>query len=331
MKKTLFVSILLVIACALLPYFISSFMMYMFTEIFIMAIFAMSLGLIMGYGGLQSLGHSAFFGIGAYTVAILAEKITSLYVLLFAAILISCLFAYLTGLIAIRNKGIFFLMITLAFTQMLFLLFRQSDLWGGADGLGVSIKPDLGVIQLITPISLYYLISILFVIVYFLLRLYVQSPVGKGMKGVMENESRMIALGYNVKKYQIITYVIAGGLAGLAGGLYVYKTQFVSPELFSVHMATTVMIMCFIGGLGTLFGPVIGAGVYIFLQNYISTMTDRWSLIMGILFIAIVLINKGGILHLLQAITMKLVPKNNVLSGKKGVGAIELNESGKAK
>ncbi|WP_428908006.1 branched-chain amino acid ABC transporter permease [Niallia sp. Krafla_26] len=331
MKKTIIASLLLMIAVMVLPFFISSFTMYMLTEVLIMGIFAMSLGLIMGYGGLQSLGHSAFFGIGAYAVAVLSEKETSIYILLPAAILISCLFAFLTGLIALRNKGIFFLMITLAVTQMLFLLFRQTDLWGGADGLGVSIKPDLGFIQLISPLSLFYFIGIIFVVTYLFLRLYVNSPLGKGLKGVMENESRMVALGYHVKKYQMIVYVIAGGLAGLAGGLYVYKTQFVSPEIYSVHMATTVMIMCFIGGLGTLFGPVIGAGVFIFLQNYVSTMTDRWSLIMGILFVVIVLINKGGIFHLLQTIWNKIIPKKKLTTKQKGAGVIELNESGEAK
>ncbi|MEH7114173.1 branched-chain amino acid ABC transporter permease [Neobacillus niacini] len=330
MKKSIIVTLFLTLVICALPFVITPFVLFMLTEVLIMAIFALSLGLIMGYGGLQSLGHSAFFGIGAYTVAVLSEHVTSIYILIPAAIVISCLFALLTGLIAIRNKGIFFLMITLAFTQMLFLFFRQSDLWGGADGLGTSIKPNLGFTELGSPLSLFYLIAAFFVLTYFILRLFVNSPLGKGLKGVMENEGRMIALGYNVKKYQMIAYVVAGGLAGLAGGLYIFKTQFASPDLFSVHMATTVLIMVFIGGLGTLFGPVIGAGVFIFLQNYISTMTDRWSLIMGLLFIVIVLYNRGGIFQLVQLIGKKLLPKKNVFAHKKGGTTIELNESGKA-
>ena len=331
MKKSIIATLLLAVSVCALPFVISPFVLFMLTEVLIMAIFAMSLGLIMGYGGLQSLGHSAFFGIGAYSVAVLSEHLTSIYLLLPAAIIISGLFALLTGLIAIRNKGIFFLMITLAFTQMLFLLFRQSDLWGGADGVGTSVKPNLGFMEIASPLSLFYFVGVFFVLAYFILRLFVNSPLGKGLKGIMENEGRMVALRYDVKKYQIIAYVLAGGLAGLAGGLYVFKTQFASPELFSVHMATTVLIMVFIGGMGTLFGPVIGAGVFIFLQNYISTMTDRWSLIMGLLFIVIVLYNRGGILQLLQLITKKLTPKKNLLMDKKGATIIELNESGKAK
>ena len=331
MKKSIIATLLLAVSVCALPFVISPFVLFMLTEVLIMTIFAMSLVLIMGYGGLQSLGHSAFFGIGAYSVAVLSEHLTSIYLLLPAAIIISGLFALLTGLIAIRNKGIFFLMITLAFTQMLFLLFRQSDLWGGADGLGTSIKPNLGFMELASPLSLFYFVGVFFVLAYFILRLFVNSPLGKGLKGIMENEGRMVALGYHVKKYQIIAYVLAGGLAGLAGGLYVFKTQFASPELFSVHMATTVLIMVFIGGMGTLFGPVIGAGVCIFLQNYISTMTDRWSLIMGLLFIVIVLYNRGGILQLLQLITKKFTPKKNLLMDNKGATIIELNESGKAK
>ncbi len=331
MKKSIIAALILSVVVCALPFVITPFVLFMLTEVLIMAIFAMSLGLIMGYGGLQSLGHSAFFGIGAYTVAILSEHVTSIYILLPGAIIISCLFALVTGFIAVRNKGIFFLMITLAFTQMLYLLFRQSGLWGGADGLGTSIKPTLGFIEVISPISLFYFVGSLFVLSYFILRLFVSSPLGKGLKGVMENEGRMAALGYHVKKYQIIAYVFAGGLAGLAGGLYIFKTQFASPDLFSVHMATTVLIMVFIGGLGTLFGPVIGAGVYIFLQNYISTMTDRWSLLMGLLFIVLVLYNRGGILQLLQLIGRKLKPKKSLQMAKKGATTFELNESGKAK
>ncbi|MEH7253130.1 branched-chain amino acid ABC transporter permease [Neobacillus niacini] len=331
MKKSIIATLLLTLIVCALPFVISPFVLFMLTEVLIMAIFALSLGLIMGYGGLQSLGHSAFFGIGAYTVAVLSEHVTSIYILLPAAIVISCLFALLTGLIAVRNKGIFFLMITLAFTQMLFLFFRQSDLWGGADGVGTSIKPNLGFAEVGSPLSLFYLIAAFFALTYFILRLFVNSPLGKGLKGVMENESRMVALGYNVKKYQIIAYVFAGGLAGLAGGLYIFKTQFASPDLFSVHMATTVLIMVFIGGLGTLFGPVIGAGVFIFLQNYISTMTDRWSLIMGLLFIVIVLYNRGGIFQLLQLMGKKLMPKKKLLVDQKGGTIIEFNESGEAK
>lgn len=140
----------------------------------------------------------------------------------------------------------------------------------------------------------------------------------------------MIAMGYHVKKYQLITYVVAGGIAGLAGGLYIFKTQFASPDLFSIHMSTTVMIMVFIGGLGTLFGPIIGSVVYIFLQNYISMMTDRWSLIMGLLFIAIVLYDRGGILQLLQLLGKKITSKKTIKMDKKVVKTIELTESGKA-
>lgn len=201
MNKTIVATLILAACVCLLPFVISSFVLYMLTEVLVMAIFALSLGLIMGFGGLQSLGHSAFFGIGAYTVAVLSQHVTSVFILLPAAIIVSCILAFVTGIIAIRNKGIFFLMITLAFTQMLYLFFRQSDLWGGANGLGVTIQPNLGFIEITSPVSLFYFIGAFFILSYFLLRLFVDSPFGKGLKGTMENESRMIALGYNVKKY----------------------------------------------------------------------------------------------------------------------------------
>ncbi|MFC5587785.1 branched-chain amino acid ABC transporter permease [Sporosarcina soli] len=327
MKKTLISFFLLVVAICILPFIMSPFMMYMMTEVLIMGIFAMSLGLIMGFGGLHSLGHSAFFGLGAYTVVVLSQMVPSMYVLLLVAILISCAFALVTGLIAIRSKGIFFLMLTFAFTQMLYLVFSQSGYWGGADGLGTSIKPNLGFVELTSPLGLFYLIGGFFTLSYLLLRLFVNSPLGTGLQGVMENENRMIALGYNIRNYKMIAYIVAGGFAGLAGGLYAFKTQFASPDLFGVHMAATVIIMVYIGGMGTLFGPVLGAAVYIFLQNYVSTMTDRWSLIMGLIFIALVLFDRGGILQLVQLLSKKVMAFKRTTNSK----GVSLNEFAKNK
>ncbi|PID15009.1 MULTISPECIES: branched-chain amino acid ABC transporter permease [unclassified Sporosarcina] len=324
MKSTILTIFLLVAAVFVLPFLMSPFLVYMITEVLIMGIFAMSLGLIMGFGGLHSLGHSAFFGLGAYTVVVLSQMVSSIYVLLLVAILIACAFAFVTGLIAIRSKGIFFLMLTFAFTQMLYLIFSQSGYWGGADGLGTSIKPNLGFVELTSPLSLFYLIGGFFILSYLLLRLFVNSPLGTGLQGVMENENRMIALGYNVRNYKVIAYIVAGGFAGLAGGLYAFKTQFASPDLFGVHMAATVIIMVYIGGMGTLFGPVLGAGIYIFLQNYVSTMTDRWSLIMGLIFIALVLFNRGGALHLIQLLIGKVSSYKLNVAKSKGVSLNEL-------
>ncbi|MCM3324103.1 branched-chain amino acid ABC transporter permease [Cytobacillus kochii] len=303
MKKALLSTIFLLMTVLILPHIISPFMVYLSTEILVFAIFAMSLGLIMGFGGMPSLGHCALFGLGAYTVAILSEYTANIYLLLGAAILISLCFSLVTGYIAIRNKGVFFLMITLAFTQVLFLITSRMKFWGGNDGYSASVTANFGFGEITSNIGLFYMMGFFFVLTYFLLKLFVNAPAGKVLKGMMENEGRMIALGYNPKTYKMFAYLIAGSMAGLAGGLYIYKTQFVSPALFSVHMGAEVMIMVFIGGMGTIFGPALGAGAFVFLQNYISTMTDRWPLILGLIFIAIVLLKRGGILHLIQFVS----------------------------
>lgn len=322
MKQTGFAVLAIAVVAGLLPTFLSKFGIYLATEMIIFGIFAMSLGLIMGYGGMPSLGHSAFLGLGAYTVGILSNFTTNTYVLLAAAVVISGIFAYLSGLIAIRNKGIFFLMITLAFAQMLYLMATKMRAWGGADGMGVKITANFGFGDL-TGTNLYFVVVVFFLLCYALLKFFVGSPVGKALKGTMENEHRMEALGYNTRHYKVLAYTLAGAMAGLAGALYVYKTRFVSPDILGLAISSEVMIMVFVGGIGTLFGPVIGAATFIALQNYVSTYTDRWSLIMGIVFIAIVLYGRGGLISLFKTAIQSLIRKK----GK----SIELTESRESK
>ena len=197
-------------------------------------------------------------------------------------------------------------MVTLAISQMLYLLFSKSKGWGGADGLRFSFKPDFGFGEISSPTAVFYMVAVFFILAYFLLRLFVDSPFGKALKGVMQNENRMMALGYNINVYKLVAYVFAGMWGSIAGVLAAFKNQFVSPDLFALHVSTEVMLMVFIGGLGTLIGPVIGAGVFIVLQNWVSTLTERWPLIMGLLFIFIVLFVKGGVLQMIKTVLTKL-------------------------
>ncbi|PLS17054.1 branched-chain amino acid ABC transporter permease [Bacillus sp. M6-12] len=298
MSKNLLSIVALIVGIGMAPFLLSDYGVSLATEILIMSIFAVSLGMIMGYAGMVSFGHAAFFGIGAYTVALLGEKIPSVYALILLSILITAVVALISGAVFIRTSNFSFLMITLAFGQLLFALAWKMEHWtGGADGIKVSAYLDFGFGEIYSPLGLYYTMAIAFILVYLLLRAFVNSPAGKITKGIMENESRMKALGYNVRIYKLIAYCFSGAIAGFGGSLYAYFNLFVSPDLTHWTLSGQVMLMVIIGGVGTLLGPFIGAGVFIVLQNFISTYTERWPLIMGILLVALVLIGKGGVIH----------------------------------
>src|SRR3954471_2994231 len=316
MKKNITYAIVLFLFVLAVPLLFSDFGINLTAEIYIMAIFAMSLGLIMGFAGMVSLGHAAFFGIGAYTVALVGQYVPNTYLLLIIAVAISGILALITGAVFIRTSKFYFLMITLAFSQLVFTLFWQmKDLTGGVDGMSVSAIMNLGFGDILDPRSIYYVMGIAFVMAFILLRLFVESSAGKITKGVMENESRMNALGYDVRVYKLLAYTLSGALAGLAGALYSFYNVFVSPELSGWLFSGQVMIMVIVGGVGTLLGPAVGAGVFIFLQNFISTYTERWPMIMGVLLVILVLMGKGGVIHWLQyfkAMIFRRKPKEKV-------------------
>lgn len=284
----------------LLPLTLSKFGIKLTTEVFIMSIFVLSLGLIIGYAGLVSLGHAAFFGIGVYTVALLGKYVANSYVLLIAAIVIAAAVALLTGMLFIRSSGAYFLMITLAFSQMLFVLaYKLKDITGGADGMPIRATLDFGFGAIDSVKELYYTMAIAFMVCYALLYVFIKSPAGKAVVGVKENEHRMKALGYPTRSYKLLAYTISGGFAGFAGALYAYFNHFVSTNVLAWQFSGQVMVMCIVGGVSVLFGPPIGAALFIILQSYVSSYTERWPIIMGIIFIAFVLSGRGGIADLL--------------------------------
>jgi len=316
-KKAIYTTLLLIFIVIAMPLILSDFGMNLVTEIFIMAIFAMSLGLIMGFAGMVSLGHAGFFGIGAYLVAILGQHIGNTYLLLFFSIVVSGIIALITGAVFFRTSKFYFLMITLAFGQLVYALFWQmKSLTGGADGMSVSAILNFGLGDLFSPLSIYYVMGVAFIIAYLLLRLFVESPAGKITKGIMENESRMQALGFNVQIYKLMVYTLSGSMAGLSGALYSYFNLYVSPDLSGWLFSGQVMMMVIIGGVGTLFGPAIGAGVFIFLQNFISSYTERWPMIMGVLLVILVMAGKGGIIHWLQHIQKAVFSRKKITDDK---------------
>lgn len=295
----------------LLPLVLPSFGITVATEIFILAIFAVSLGLIIGYAGLVSLGHAAFFGAGAYTVALLGQSISSTYVLLAAAVLIGGVLALLSGALFVRASGAYFLMLTLAFGQVLFAVaFQTKSITGGADGMSVAVSPNLGFGEIVGDFGLYYLMAGAFMVCYLLLRLFVASPAGKAVRGVMENESRMQALGYNIRSFKLLAYTLSGAMAALAGALYAYFNFYVTPDLLGWVFSGQALIMVIVGGAGSLLGPALGAGVFILLQEYLSSYTERWQLVMGLIFTAFVLIGRGGLFDLLVLAFRRLAPRS---------------------
>lgn len=307
MRKGLLIPLVVLIAIFVLPIFLSTYGTMLVSELFIMSIFALSLGLIMGYAGLISFGHAAFFGIGVYTVALLGQVIDNTYVLLFASLLFSGLIAWVTGSLFIRTTGAYFIMLTLSFNQLLFVLFyKMTGITGGADGMSIKAPLDFGFGSLTGTKEKYYVMAIAFVLCYLFLHYFIKSPSGKVIIGIKENEDRMKALGYNVRKYKVLGYSIAGMMGGFSGALYGYYNLFATPESIHWMLSGQAMIMVIIGGEGTLIGGPLGASVFVILQSIISSYTERWPIIMGLLFISVVLFARGGLARLFTALWKKI-------------------------
>lgn len=296
-------ALLLLLVTLLLSRVLSSFGLYLATEIYIRAIFAMSLGLLMGYAGLTSLGHAAFFGLGAYTVALLGDHMTNSYALVAAAVVVTAVVGFVSGALFTQASQFYFLMITLAFGQLLYaLIWQLKPLTGGADGRSVRAVLDLGWGPLGDTLSLYYVTAIAVVVVYFGLTLFLASPVGVAIKGTMENELRMRVLGYDTRLYKLIAYTLAAAVGGFAGALYAFYNGFVDPELVSWLTSGEGVVMVIVGGLGSLLGPVVGSALFVTLQSYIGTFTERWMLVLGLIFVAFVLVGRGGLVDLAAAV-----------------------------
>jgi branched-chain amino acid transport system permease protein len=274
------------------------------TEVFVYAILAMSLDLLVGYTGLASLGHAACWGRGAYAAGIFSMRVSADALVAWpVGVLVAVLGALLIGAVCIRTTGVYFLMLTLAFTQMVFAAaFKWTGLTGGSNGLSGVPKPRLPIVDLADGTTFYYVAFGIFLVSLLVLQALVRSPLGRTFIGIRENESRMRALGYNTYAYKLIAFVIAGFFAGLGGVVNVAYNGFVTPGDVSWTTSGLAMIMVIIGGVGTLVGPVLGASLVLILQNWVSSLPnvgDRWQLVMGLVFVAFVLFARGGIAGLL--------------------------------
>jgi len=290
----------------LLPPFLPLDVQTMLTKVVIFALFAMSLDILMGYTGLLSLGHAAFFGIGAYGAGILTVKygIESFWISAPLGILMATLAAAIFGPIALRVRGAYFLLVTCAMGQLLSCIaVRWDPVTGGYDGLWGIPRPVLGIAGFTWDnLSLYYFTFVIFAVCAFVLYRLLGSPFGYALRGIRESEVRMRTLGYNTWLYKYIAFVIAGFFAGIAGVLYGPTYGALRPPVLGLDMSALAMTIVIIGGTGTLFGSVIGAGVILLMQYFISWYTaERWPLIIGVVLVAAVMYARGGIIvHLIS-------------------------------
>jgi branched-chain amino acid transport system permease protein len=278
---------------------LSAYHVGLLTQVLIYALFAMSLDVLVGFGGMPSLGHSAFFGMGAYAAALLTLHVThSFWLCMLAGIGSSLLVGALFGLLTIRTGGSSFLMITLALSQILWgVAFKWRSVTGGEDGLSGIVKPELGIPwDLTSAHSYFFLVAVAFALTGLLLVLFVQSPFGLSLQGVRESESRMQALGYNVWLHKYLGYIFASGVAGFSGVLFVYYNSFVSPNYLGIAFSAKALLMVILGGAGTLVGAILGSGVVVLLENVMSDFTQRWMMIIGAIYVLVVLFFPKGIL-----------------------------------
>jgi branched-chain amino acid transport system permease protein len=281
------------------PPFLASYPLTLLTQALIFAIFAMSLDLLLGYTGLPSLGHAAYFGVAAYVVGIFTtQHHLGFWSCLSLAILAALATAAVFGPIAIRAVGTYFLMITLALGMVAWgLAFRWVSLTRGDNGISGVPRPSLGLPWAFTnQTAFYYLTLVTFLLALGLLFLIVRSPFGMSLKGIRESERRMRSLGYNVWLHKYVAFLLAGGFAGLAGALWAYYNGFVSPVELQLVTSVEALLMVAMGGPGTLVGPALGAGMIVFLKNFVSVYTKRWLLILGAVYIGVILFAPQGIL-----------------------------------
>jgi branched-chain amino acid transport system permease protein len=290
----------LVAVVAAFPVAAGNYPVKLLQEILIWGIFAMSLDLLMGYAGMVSFGHSAFFGIGGYVAALALVKSSGLVSALLLPALAAAVAALVIGFFSIRVSGVYFIMLTLAFSQMFYAVAFQAAWLGAEDGLVGVPRPSVLGWSLASPAAFHaYLLVIVALATLFLWRI-VRSPFGHVLRGIHDNEGRMEAVGYPVNRYKLLAFVIGGTVAGVAGSLYCQLVGSISPDAFLWTTSGEVLLMVIIGGTGTLGGSVLGAAAFILLQSMVSSYTERWMLILGLTFVLLVLFAPGGILGVLR-------------------------------
>ena len=308
-------AVIIVIAFALLPLVAEKFTVQFATRILIMAIFAMSLNLLVGHAGLVSLGHAAFFGLAGYCLALSSPQYqaANFWTSLPLAMMAAGALALVIGALVLRTSGIYFIMATLAFAQMLYFLLHDTGIGGGSDGMYIYVRPDAGLFGW-RPFDLdkfgdfYFVVLALFLIVFGFIGVLRASLFGRVIAGIRVNEQRMRSLGFATFRYKLACFVIAGTLAGLAGYLAAAQFGVVNPDMLGWQLSGAVLMMVILGGMGTLAGPVIGAAAMLLLELGLQSLPmagaidlgKHWQLPMGIAIVLVALYLPNGIARLLQ-------------------------------
>jgi branched-chain amino acid transport system permease protein len=292
----------------LLPFTMSDYPRALVSEIFIFAILAMSLDLLLGFTGLMSLGHAAFFGLGAYSLAVLGVQFgVNAWIGLAAGVTIAASGAALIGFFCVRTGGIPFLMLTLAFSQLVYTIaLKWRDVTGGSDGIAIPERPSFFGYDLSNSLVMYFMALSFLVMVYVGLRRLLNSPLGHAFVGIRENEPRMMAIGYATRAYKLVSFTIAGALAGLAGGLYAIFNGFISSDSVYWTASGDILIMTMLGGAGTLIGPALGAAIFLLMKNVVSSYSAHWLAIIGGVFVCCVMFFPGGVWGVVQNVPMRL-------------------------
>jgi branched-chain amino acid transport system permease protein len=272
------------------------------SRILIFALAATSLNLILGFGGMISFGHAAFVGLGAYSIGILMQGgISSAWITWPLAVGVSALFALVIGAISLRTKGVYFIMITLAFAQMLFYLLVSLKAYGGEDGMSLAGRSVVATaIDLKQDSTFYYVTLTVFTVAFVGVQRLLNARFGHALQAIHENETRMVAVGFPVYRYKLAAFTLAGGLAGLAGVLVANQSGFVSPALMQWNQSGMLMIMVILGGVGQLYGGVLGAVVFLLLEEVLSSYTIYWQFGLGAMLLAVVLLTPNGLMSLFQ-------------------------------
>ena len=285
-----------------LPSFLPLFQLRMVTEIVILALFALTWNMVFHYAGLLSFGHSVYFGVGAYVSVLGWLHIKDLSFL--SGILLGGLAAGIVGLVLgaflVRMKGTYFALLTLAFNQLIWaIVWKWRGLTGGDDGLGKFSKPALlGIIPMTNTKNFYFMSLVIIGIGVFICWYITKTPFGNVITAIKSNEERANFIGFNTNVSKLIIFTIAGFFAGISGTLYAQLQEFIAPSAIDLGMSTNVLFMAFIGGTGSFWGPILGSGIFVYLSEYLSILTDRWEFILGFIFVIIVIFAPQGLLGL---------------------------------
>ncbi len=272
------------------------------TNILIIGLFATGFNILLGYTGQLSFGHASFYGLGAYTTGLLIVKLNApVWVAMLGGVVAASIGGVVIGYLSLRRSDVYFSLLTLAFSQILyFLAFQLRSITGGDDGLrGIRVFSPFG-IDLGQTLNMYYFTFVFFILMTYIARVILRSPLGKAMRAVKENEDRAIACGFNTQRVKLVSFVVSGVYGGLAGALFAVYLRHVPVDLLHWSMNGEVIFVCIVGGVGTFFGPIVGAVTFLLLHDYLQVVFTRWELAVGLILIFFILFFNEGIVGAIE-------------------------------